>query len=237
MTSSLKQRWRRWYNAWQADWVSAWPSRAARGRAWFDMLVFDHGVLRLLWTNFSEVKPEVYRANQPGPRNVEAWAKRGIRSVINLRGESDWGSYHLEREACAAAGIQLINTRLYSRRPPSRAEALDFLDAYQAAPKPVLIHCKSGADRAGLASAMILLHDGVPPEEAARQLSLRYLHIKAAKTGILDAFVAHFGTYRKRGNLPFRAWLEQVYSPEDVARLSGQNGLASFLVDKVLARE
>ncbi|MEO0913217.1 MAG: protein tyrosine phosphatase, partial [Pseudomonadota bacterium] len=108
---SLKERWRRWYNGWQADWVADWPSRNARLRAWFDMMVFDHGILRLLWSNFAKVTDGIYRANQPGPARVKAWGAKGIKSIINLRGASDWGSYHLEKEAAEATGIELIDQR------------------------------------------------------------------------------------------------------------------------------
>ncbi len=235
--ASLKQKWRNWYDRWQADWVADWPSPNARLRAWFDMMVFDHGFLRVLWRNFAEVSEGVYRANQPGPARVKAWGEMGIKSIINLRGESDWGSYHLEKEAAEDAGIELIDQRLYSRRSPYRAEALGFLDALEKAPRPVVIHCKSGADRAGVAAAMALLAEGADAERASEELSLRYLHVKAAKTGVLDAFIAHFGAYQKTGDLGFRDWLEQVYDPEVVEAGFSADGAGNFFVDKVLRRE
>ena len=55
--------------------------------------------------------------------------------------------------------------------------------------KHQLIHCKSGADRAGLMSALYLI---IAKEQSAReamgQLNWKYGHVKAAKTGVIDAF-------------------------------------------------
>ena len=53
----------------------------------------------------------------------------------------------------------------------------------------MLMHCKSGADRAGLMSVLYrFLHEGVPLKEATQELSLKYGHFRQADTGILDYF-------------------------------------------------
>ena len=54
----------------------------------------------------------------------------------------------------------------------------------------MVMHCKSGADRAGLMSALyLILNQNVSVDKAKNQLSFKYLHLKHAKTGILDAFL------------------------------------------------
>jgi hypothetical protein len=46
------------------------------------------------------------------------------------------------------------------------------------APKPILIHCKSGADRTGLIAALYqYVQEGRSAEEAASQLSIVYGHL------------------------------------------------------------
>lgn len=46
------------------------------------------------------------------------------------------------------------------------------------APKPILIHCKSGADRTGLATALYLSRVArLSEKEAESQLSIRYGHV------------------------------------------------------------
>ena len=53
-----------------------------------------------------------------------------------------------------------------------------------------MMHCKSGADRAGLMAALYLLIAKQPAREAVKQLTWKYGHVKQAKTGVLDAFFA-----------------------------------------------
>ena len=46
------------------------------------------------------------------------------------------------------------------------------------APKPLLIHCRAGADRSGLAASLYLAAiDGAGEERAEAQLSFRFGHI------------------------------------------------------------
>ena len=56
---------------------------------------------------------------------------------------------------------------------------------------PVLVHCKSGADRAGLFAALFLiLREGATVAEAREELSPRYGHFRHAKTGSRVAIAA-----------------------------------------------
>ena len=48
-----------------------------------------------------------------------------------------------------------------------------------------MMHCKSGADRAGLMSALyLLIVEKRPAREAAQQLAWKYGHVRQAKTGL-----------------------------------------------------
>ncbi|MGC8468649.1 MAG: protein tyrosine phosphatase, partial [Acetobacteraceae bacterium] len=78
-----------------------------RARAWIDCLFIDHGILRLFWTNFATVAPgRLYRSNHPLPRTLRAAVRRrGIRTLINLRGRCENGSDALSREAAAQLGL------------------------------------------------------------------------------------------------------------------------------------
>src|SRR5579863_7871704 len=46
----------------------------------------DHAYLRLAFSNAHWISDELVRTNQPWPFQLKAWAERGIRTVINLRG-------------------------------------------------------------------------------------------------------------------------------------------------------
>jgi protein tyrosine phosphatase (PTP) superfamily phosphohydrolase (DUF442 family) len=237
MLKRIQTGWRSWDRKWRADWAQDLSKPGARQRARFDMNVLDHGFLRRFWSNRYQIAPGVFRSNQPGPSTIEALAREGIRTIVNLRGASDWGSYLLEAEACVSAGIELIDHRLRSRRAPEPQEVTDLLDIFERIEGPFLMHCKSGADRAGLGAAIYLLGQGEQPETAAKQLSLRYLHISAAKTGILDAFIERYAQHHAQTGMGFREWTEQVYDHQALDRDFRATGPASFLVDRILRRE
>ena len=60
-----------------------------KGRFWGNVHynVVDHAFLRVLWTNFFEIAPGVYRSNHPGPRRLKRYRELGIKTVVTLRGE------------------------------------------------------------------------------------------------------------------------------------------------------
>ncbi|MEM1264639.1 MAG: sulfur transferase domain-containing protein [Pseudomonadota bacterium] len=237
MTDPLKRAWKRWDADWRATWSEDLDAPGSRQRAAFDALVFDHGFLRLLWTNRGEVVPGVWRMNQPSRARLDRLAAEGLKTVLNVRGASDWGSYFLEREACARLGLALIDHRLRSRGAPSAEQVLGLLEIFETAERPLLIHCKSGADRAGLAAAICRLGAGHPPRLAAAELSLRYLHIRAAKTGILDAFVEAYADAHEATGIGFRTWVTEVYDRDALEAAFKAGRAGSFLVDWILRRE
>ena len=95
---------------------------------------------------------------------IRRLAAQGFKAVLNLRGATEYGSYLLEREACRAAGIELVDFKLTSRSLPSREEILALDAIFERLPRPFLMHCKSGADRAGFAAALyLMLRQGAAP--------------------------------------------------------------------------
>ena len=192
--------------------------RARRIGRWHYLLV-DHGLLRAYWTNFAPVAEGVYRANQPSPRRLAAYRDRGIRAILNLRGESRHSHHLFESEACRELGLSLTDINLSATELPTLETLLALEDHFRTLPRPFLMHCKSGADRAGFAAALyLMLIEGVPVEQAARQLSLRFLHIRASRKGILDFCLE---TYRKTNDaapIPFRDWMLTMYDPEAITR-------------------
>ncbi len=197
----------------------------------------DHGFVRALWTNRCEIAPGIWRSNQPSPAHVEALAKMGIHTLINFRGANQWGSYVLECEACEEHGLTLLNGRLYSNTAPRREEIRAALDLIGRAEKPVLLHCKSEADRAGLASVIYLLAQGTDPEIAARQLSLKFAHLRISRTGILDAFVQAYANARRETGIGFLDWVDHGYDPEALAAEFSATRAGNRMLDWVLRRE
>ena len=195
-------------------WRKPLATKGQRLRAWLSMLLADHGFLRLVYPNRHQVSNKLWRSAQPLPRDV-AWAARnGIRTIVNLRGGREFGCWPLEKEACEAHGIKLVDMPLYARgvpRPESVRWARELFDSIE---YPALIHCKSGADRTGLGAALyLLLHESRPIEEARAQLHRRYGHFSWTATGVLDAFFESYLRDAKGKELAFRDWVETTYDP------------------------
>jgi protein tyrosine/serine phosphatase len=201
-------------------------------------LVSDHGVLRLAWDNWAEVVPgKLYRSNHPTPRRL-AWAARqyGLRTIINLRGEKPNGSTVLSLQAARELGLDHVFAPFESRGAPHRDRILRFHEIYRTMRLPALIHCKSGADRAGLVAGLAVLFEGGSAADAARQLSLRFLHFKHSRTGVLDAF---FTCYARggEGRKPFMDWVRDDYDENDLRKTFAANRAVSFVNDQLLRRE
>lgn len=235
---SGKGRLRRLQRRWKEGWIGDLGRPGARRNATIDMLVFDHGLIRKVWRNEHEVDAGVWRSNQPDPKTVLRLKAKGFQAILNLRGETEWGSYLLEREACEVAGIELVDFKLNSRRPPSREEFLALDAIFARLPRPFLMHCKSGADRAGFAAALyLMLREGVPPEVAKEQMSWRYLHFRGSETGVLHFLLERYAADNAIEPMAFRTWVETRYDAERLASEYRSGRVADFFVDRILRRE
>ncbi len=213
------------------------PSKRRGGADWLDLIFKDHGFLRLYWYNQHLVADGLWRSNQPGPERIVSLAKTGIKTIVNLRGPRNDGGWRLEAEACAKTGITLLDFTSRSRAAPSKEMLYEARDLFAALEKPALMHCKSGADRAGIMSALyLLIAEGRPAREAIGQLSWKYGHVKAAKTGVLDAFFTSYIPYEDMG-MTFFDWVKTVYDPDKLAANYRAKGWAVHLTDMILRRE
>ena len=212
----------------------------ARGRAlaWVDALFIDHAIFRLVWSNLAPVAPgRLYRCNHPLPGRLQRLTRQlGLKTLINLRGPTGNGSDVLSRTEAARLGLDFFDMSLESRGAPQRARILRLHGIFQSMRGPALMHCKSGADRAGLAAGLFVLFEGGTAREALRQLSLRFGHVRQAKTGILDAFFLHYQR-EAEGRKPFLDWVREDYDEVALRQTFRANGLASFINDWVLVHE
>jgi protein tyrosine/serine phosphatase len=213
-------------------------SARGRAKAWSDSLLVDHAVFRVLWDNWAPVIPgRLYRSNHPTPARLAAVARRhGIRTIINLRGHRQCGSDALSREAAARLGLAHVDAPFESRGAPHKERILRLADIYRRVEEPALIHCKSGADRAGLAAGLFLVLNGGSTQEALAQLSWRFGHFSRSRTGILDAFFIRYAA-KAEGRKPFLDWVREDYDEMALRRDFVAGGLANFINDRVLARE
>jgi len=205
----------------------------------------DHGVLRLFYDNSHEIIPgKLWRSYQPSPEKLEKWRARGIRTIINLRGETCAGHYVLEKEACKILGLTLINFRVYSREAPSKDVLRGIRYLFSGLEYPAMMHCKSGADRTGVMGTLYLfLVEGMPLDRAMEQLSFKYGHIRQGKTGVIDYAFEQYIHYAKTNNFAlddhdqFFHWVEHEYDPAAIKQEFLGTWWGRFLTERLLRRE
>lgn len=125
--------------------------------------------------NFHVVSPgQVYRSSRMSPaaltRVIQA---HHIKSVLSLIGAS-----RAESDTAQRLGAEYFDVSLSDRREVTDEQMGKILATLRDAPKPVLIHCKGGADRTGLVAS---LHhyaiEGQPASVADDELTLCYGHL------------------------------------------------------------
>jgi len=203
---------------WHESFAKEITSDEDRKRANFFMRWIDHGVLRSFWTNFHEIEPGYFRSNHPTEKRFKQYSEQGFKTVINLRGASMQPQYQLEKTLCDELNLKLIDIEMEGGQAPPRETVLALLDAYETAEKPMLVHCKSGADRTGLAAALLRLSHGATVSEAKQELSLRYLHLKNGGKGVLGWIIDQYATETASDPLSVRTWVMTKYDPAPLTK-------------------
>lgn len=159
----------------------------SRFRTWLGSLLICAGVVPLayglvVWGqgNFHAISEgKAYRSRQLNRYELTGVVRdHGIKSVLNLRGRNPEAAWYREE----ILGAEALGLRHYDYGISANHEVDDrnveaILAILRDAPKPILIHCKSGADRTSLAAALYLYRvECRSRDEAERQLSLRYGH-------------------------------------------------------------
>jgi protein tyrosine/serine phosphatase len=144
----------------------------------------------------------------------------------------------LEADACERLGLTLVNFVLASREAPTCEQVLAAKALLETLEYPCMMHCKSGADRAGVMSVFYAhFRLGQPIEEAARQLSFRYGHIRHGETGVLDYVFQHYLDDAPEG-MSFEDWVRRPeYDHERVKAAFTSQWWGTLLTERLLRRE
>ncbi|MBS0247570.1 MAG: tyrosine-protein phosphatase [Proteobacteria bacterium] len=130
--------------------------------------------------NIHTVRPnELYRSAQlDGDDLARVLDEYRIKSVINLRGGNPGDAwYDEELKVTNAHGVQHFDVGIGATSEPEPKVMRRLIGLLRNAPRPILVHCFSGADRSGLAAALYeFLVTGESARTAARQLSFWYGH-------------------------------------------------------------
>lgn len=176
--------------------------------------------------NFGVVDVErVYRSAQPMDGLDGLVERQRIASILNLRGGSPDDPFYSHEVAVARARrVSFYDLPMSATRRPSRRELLLLLDLFDRCRYPLLIHCKSGSDRTGLASALYLMaRTRTPPREALRSFSLAYGHVPLLGTRRLHEPLLEYDAWLSTNQIAhsperFRHWVESDYRAEDPVR-------------------
>jgi len=147
--------------------------------------------------NFHAVKPgEVYRSSWLGGEGLDKAVDRlGVKSVLNLCGPQPGAAwYEGEVAVSRRRGLSFVNLSLSANTELDAAQVAQLTKALRDAPKPLLIHCRAGSDRTGLAAALFVAAHGGTYREAQEQLSLYYGHFPyfGSKSVAMDITLQRF---------------------------------------------
>jgi len=128
--------------------------------------------------------------------------------------------FELEQEACNKLGLTLTTISLASKNTVSAQKLLNLLDYFDMTTEPFVMHCKSGADRTGLAASFYLVHKcGASIDHAKTELSPRYLHFKWTRSGTLDFILDQYKEFiTKNPDKSLRHWIESDYDPDSIRK-------------------
>ena len=165
--------------------------------------------IKKLFDNFHSVQPGVlYRSAQLKPSRLRKYIQKfGIKSVINLRGvneKSKW--WQDEKTMLEKLNVHFYNIPFSASHFSSKENLHKLLYLYKHVPKPILIHCRDGADRSGEAAALwILEQQGKRKKDALKHLSIKYGYLRFRRPE--KYFLISIWQGEK--------WLNQKYDPEN----------------------
>ena len=162
-------------------------------------------------TGFREGMPGVFRSSfareEQMIRRIE---QNGIRSVLCLRGGR---TARQSERASLAGGASFTAVPISAKSAPRPQALLRMWHVAATAERPIMVHCRAGVDRTGLALAIIALHDTGDFALAREQLAfLPNGHLAAFGTEAMDQVLDDFEPFH--GVLAFPDWVERIYTAD-----------------------
>jgi len=114
--------------------------------------------------NFYKVNDWLYRSEQPKETGFKNLEEFGISSVVSLRTSND------DRKLAAGTNLNLVSVPIVTWTIEDK-DVAKALGEIRKAEKPVLLHCRHGADRTGLIIALYrVMYHGWSKEEAKDEM-------------------------------------------------------------------
>jgi protein tyrosine phosphatase (PTP) superfamily phosphohydrolase (DUF442 family) len=168
------------------------------------------------------VAGRVYRSAQLSPAALEKAARaHDLKAVVCLMRYEQPMFRGAEADKLGQLGVALRWVPVSNTRLPTRSELLRLIEMVETAPRPVLVHCQTGADRTGLVSALFAMHDEGMGFDAAERKHVTLAHLHTGRIGeeVNDVFDLYRRACAKSGRPTggwgeFRAWVEEGYPPD-----------------------
>ena len=170
-------------------------------------------------TGFREGAPGLFRSPQPSEETlIQRIEDHGIRTVVSMRGGRN---ARIAARAALVADLDHVAIPISAKRPVPPDALLQLWEAAREAERPILVHCRAGVDRTGLAMAVLVLHDTDDLDAARAQLAfVPNGHVAAVGTEEMDLVLDAFEPFH--GVLPFPDWVARVYREQYAARVEAQ---------------
>lgn len=163
--------------------------------------------------NFRTVTPgKCYRSAVLAPEALRGYIRQhGLKTVVDLRGTSSKSDRLDEVAVCEQECIQhvAINVRLGRLTAPEELKKL--IETLEQSTYPMLLHCRAGADRTGLATVLyqIVLERRSLDEALSQSLTWHTGHFAMNDARIIDDF---FELYRQSsGGQDIKTWILESY--------------------------
>jgi len=143
--------------------------------------------------NFAKVNDRLYRGGQPKKKDgIKKLADLGIKTIVNLRGESD--ETKAEESEAKSLGMQFFNIPMSSAGRPTEEQVKRIFEIVESKENgPVFIHCRRGSDRTGVIVAIFRIKfDGWTDDQAlaeAKRYGMGFIQF-AKRDYIKDYFTA-----------------------------------------------
>lgn len=114
--------------------------------------------------NFYRVDSQLYRSAQPDAEGMRELRARGIRTVLDLR------YWHDDKTIARGTGLTILHLPMMANAiaPGDLRQAVELI---RQAEKPILVHCRFGADRTGgVIAAYRVLEQGWSSEQANEEM-------------------------------------------------------------------
>lgn len=217
----------------KTPWGRAW--------AWLYAMLQEHNFTNLIRFNFHRISEDAYRSSQPTMWQLRRMVKKhGIKTILNLKGSNPGSAYWaFEREQCEKLGVKLVDVDIKSRETPWVENLHQAKAVFDSVEYPIWMHCKAGADRAGIyATFYQYFHQRRPIEQTDQLKFWPFGHFRYSEAGKIDNYLEHYKAYHKdHPEVGLLEWAENVADRDGIDREYEARGWSSLISDRLLRRE